>query len=355
VWRRWRLFVYLLLALAGVDTLVHNHRHLWRAYDPNDYRERIHNCRHQTPELLIVGGSPVSEGIDPAPLVGVRWQGQPLDQVYSLGLPGATTSEVYHAVVHGVRVPPRVLIYGITASDVNDDRGEPKGPTTLMEWNDLPRWLRCRRKAAGWGIRHFFRERFARLWKLYYYRQGMRLWAADQASRLLPGSFADTVQDAHEGLRYTADMHHRNGFAPWPSFQRQRLDELKGLGCSGTFHFLDNYCLGEHLGYLHLLIDWAAERGVAIVLVDMPVSSALEEQLYPRAFADYRAALAKVEHERGVRVLRASRAAVHLDDAQFADLIHLNAQGTARLSGWLRRELAGLAGASAASSSTVCN
>jgi hypothetical protein len=346
---RGRLFLYLLLALVGVDATVHKHRRLWRAYNPNDVQERIQNCRRHSSDLLVVGGSPVSEGIDPTELTGITWQGQSLERVYSLGLPGATTSEVYHAVFHGVRTPPRVLVYGITASDLNDHRNEPNGPAVLMEWSDLPQWLRSRPEAAEWGIRQFLMERLARCWQLYYYRRGIRLWAADQAERVLPGSFAELAILAREGIRYQAAMHSSQGFAPWPRFQTQRLDHLKARGWSGdNFHFLDNYSLGGHLAYLHLLIDWAAHHGVTVVLVDMPVSSDLEDRLYPELFARYRAALAEVEQRRGVMVLRASRRLVHLDDADFADLIHLNSQGTARFSSWLRQKLAALTSAGAA-------
>jgi hypothetical protein len=94
------------------------------------------------------------------------------------------------------------------------------------------------------------------------------------------------------------------------------------------------------------LHDWCDRHGVALVLVDMPVSVDLEETLHPKEFADYRAALAELERTRGLRVLRASRAALGATDDDFADLIHLNAHGTARLTAWLRRQLTALGGAS---------
>jgi hypothetical protein len=70
----------------------------------------------------------------------------------------------------------------------------------------------------------------------------------------------------------------------------------------------------------------------------MPVSADLEKMHAP-AFALYRAALAEVERSRGVRVLRATRPAVGLGDDDFADPIHLNAAGAAKLSAWLRNEI----------------
>jgi hypothetical protein len=339
-WARFRVVLYLLLGLAALDAVVAGYRRVWRAYDPDDYRERVLGCRHEAADLVIVGGSPVSEGIDPAALAGLVWQGRPLARAYSLGLPGATTSEVWHAVEHGVVSPPRLLVYGITASDLNDGRDEPHGPRSLMDAADVLRWARCRPRAADWCVRQFIEGQLSHLWQLYYYRNGIRLWAADQVERLRPGLCPEAAAEARDGLRYAAAMRAGHGFAPRPDFQGQRLDRLKAQGVVWkSFHFLEKYRLGGHLAYLHRLLDWAEAHGTAVVLVDMPVSADLE-QMHAPAFAAYRAALAEVERTRGVRVLWASRAAVGLSEEHFADLIHLNAAGTPRLSQWLRASLA---------------
>src|SRR5262249_39418107 len=142
--------------------------------------------------------------------------------------------------------------------------------------------------------------------------------------------------------RFTAALRRDDGFAPRPDAQVRRLDQLKAAGSYGPpFHFLDNYRLGDHLACLRCLLDWCAERGVPVVLLDMPVSADLEERFHPSAFARYREVLADLQRRRGARVLSASRAALGLTDADFADLIHLNASGTARLIAWLRRQLGG--------------
>jgi hypothetical protein len=116
-------------------------------------------------------------------------------------------------------------------------------------------------------------------------------------------------------------------------------DRQKASGAVPTcFPFLEHYQLG-YLPYLDCLLGWAERRAVTVVLVDLPVPADLEERLYPQVFASYRAALAEVERTRGVRVLHATRPAVGLTDADFADQIHLNASGAARLSAWLRSRL----------------
>jgi hypothetical protein len=174
-------------------------------------------------------------------------------------------------------------------------------------------------------LRHFLDERCQRLWKLYYYRNGIRAWATEQVQRLGAGQRLENV------------------FAPAVHINvdsSERLDLLKAQGkVKDFFPFLEHFRVGSYVSYLHRLLDWGEQHGVTVVLVDLPVPADLEERLCPQAFATYRAVLADIERTRGVRVLRASRAAVGLTDAHFADLVHLNAQGKARLSAWVRQAL----------------
>jgi hypothetical protein len=339
-WRRYRVFAYLLVGLVAIEVAVALNRPVWRAYDPDEYRERLHNCRRRPHDLVLVGGSLVSEGLDPAPLRGLRWRGAVIEHPYNLGLPGGTTSEVWHAVEHGLTEPPQLLVYGVTASDLNDHRDEPQGPRQLMDWHDLPRWVRYRPEAADWAPRQFLWERLGRLWQLYAYRNGIRLWAADQVEQCWPGPFADAAAEARKGLRRATALHGPDGYAPDADTRVRSLAYLKAHGTNGPpIPFLDGYHLGGHLRYLHRLLDWAHGRGVAVVLVDMPVSADLEE-LHPSAFARYRAALAEVAKQHDVPVLHAGRNALGLDDTHFADLVHLNSRGAARMSAWLRDQLA---------------
>lgn len=337
---RYRVIIYFIMGLVAVEAVVASQSRRWQAYDPDDYAERVQGCRRERPELLLVGGSPVSEGIDPNLLSGLVVHGQVLERAYNLGLPGATTSEVWHAVEHGVRTPPRLLIYGITASDINDGRDEPHGPRSLMKPADLPCWVRYRPHAIEWGLRQYVQGQMAHVWKLYYYRNGIRLWAADQLDGFCSGISSDTAAEAREGLRYTRTIRENHGYAPRPEFQVRSHTDRKAHGLmEQRFPFLEKYRVGEHLSYLHHLLDWANRQGVELVLVDMPVTADLEEKMHAAAYASYHEALADFEQARGVRVLRATRSGVGVSDDDFADLVHLNASGSARFSDWLRREL----------------
>lgn len=339
----YRVVLYSLLGLAAVDGVVASHSRAWRAYDPNPYRECLEGCRQQAWDLVVIGGSPAESGIDPAVLAGLPWQGRSLDRVYNLSLPLATIAEVYHAVEHGLPVPPRLLVYGITATDLNEDRVEPSGPRQLMDVADVLRWSWGRPEAAAWCLRHFLQERLAQRWQLFYYRNGIRLWAADRAERLCPGLCSDAAAEARAGLQTSAALRAGHGFMRPPPDTVARYDRLKAQGAFGpTFPFLERYQLSGYLRYLNRLLDWAEQQGVPIVLVDLPVPADLDERYYPQAFARYRAALAEVQRARGLAVLHATRDATGLTDADFGDQIHLNAAGCARLSAWLRSQLAEL-------------
>ncbi|MCS6850793.1 MAG: hypothetical protein NZ700_06450 [Gemmataceae bacterium] len=339
-WSRPRVVVYLVLGLVAIDWVVWRHRAVWKSFDPDDYQERLDNCRRHRPDTVVVGGSPVSEGIDPVVLAGLPWHGTVLQQAYNLGLPGATTSDIWHAVRHALRRPPKLLIYGITASDVNDDRLEPHGVSSLMDIQDLREWVVRWPGSCEWVMRQYVEGRLLGCWQLYRYRNGIRLWAAAEAERRWPGSFPAEAEEARRQRAYHAAMQAEHGFAPQPHFQRGNFAAYKASGGAPVpFGFLRKFRLGNHWKCLHLILEWAASHGVSVVLVDMPVTAELEEVRFRREFAAYRAALAELEAGRSVTVLRATREATGIGDADFADLIHLNARGTARLSAWIRQQL----------------
>jgi hypothetical protein len=336
------VLAYTLLGLASVDATVLAFRHTWTAYDPNEYRERVQHCRRQAWDLVLVGGSAMAEGIDPAQLCGLYWHGASLDRVFNLGLAGATTTTVWHSMERGLVMPPRLLVYGILVSDLNDCRDEPNDVWTLMDLADVTDWLRLRPETGAWCVRHFLGEHLARCWSLSYYRNGIRLWAADLAETWLPGSCPEAADDARYGLRFTTALARGDGFAPRFEHRDQTLADLKAMkAVAPRFPYLENYRLGGHLKYLHRILDWAAARQVAVVLLDMPVCADLEVEHAP-AFAAYRAALAEVERSRGVTVLRPTRAAVGLDDTLFADQVHLNTRGRGLMGAWVRAHLAAL-------------
>ena len=85
---RYRVILFFVVGLVAVDALVYSFRTVWQSYDPDDYVSRIEGCRGREWDVVLLGGSPVSEGIDPSLLEGVRWQGRELTSELTLGWRG---------------------------------------------------------------------------------------------------------------------------------------------------------------------------------------------------------------------------------------------------------------------------
>lgn len=339
--RRLRTPLLVLLAFVLIDVAVRCSADTWRRYAPDDYAEKVAGCAadHRR-DFVLLGGSPVAEGLDPDRVAGFRWAGDDLANGYAVGLNGGTTSEFYHAVKLACPMPPKLLVYGITASDLNDARNEPHGPYSLMGWGDYAAWVRDRPESRGWVTRKFFASRLEQGWALYRYRYGIKLAAADAFPEVAPATAAEAT-----GQRRTSDaLRNGRGYVPLAGFENQRYDAVKAAGSSlPPFAFLNNYRTGGHLKYLHKLVAWCRDNGVSLVLLDMPVTADLEAQ-YPAAFAEYNRLLFEIEGEYGLTVVRAHRDAVGLEEAGFADTIHLNRQGAKVFSDWLRVRLHHLGG-----------
>src|SRR5262249_21651273 len=150
---------------------------------------------------------------------GLDWHGDHLRRVYNLGLPGATTSEVWHAVKNGLVAPPRLLVYGITASDLNDSRHEPQGPRELMDVADVAAWVGDHPDGGEWCLRHFLAGGLEGLWQLFHHRNGIRLWAADRVGQLWPSAVPEAFADARAGYTHSAAIARADGYAPDPAAQ----------------------------------------------------------------------------------------------------------------------------------------
>jgi hypothetical protein len=327
-----RTLVWFVVLLVLADVGIGQFSATWQKHSPDDYALRVQMCAKERRDLLILGGSPVAEGIDPARL------GVP-GSVYAMGLSGATTSDLYHAVLRGCPEPPRMIVYGITATDLNDSRHEPHGPYSLMTAGDVARWVKLRPESSEWVIRHSLQARIGKVSNLYRYRHAIRMWAACEADEQFPGRAPETMREADELREHAELLLTGNGYAPARGFRVGRYDLAKAAGKSDAYlPFLAKYRTGSHMKYLGALIDWCESNQVKLVLVDMPVTRDLET-IHAAEFAEYRARLAEVERERNLTVIRGPHG---LTDAHFADLIHLNADGAKAFSEWLATRIGDL-------------
>lgn len=331
-----------LLVLCGLvvlDLAVLAFHDTWERHSPDDYAERVRGCAVEPRDFVLVGGSPVSEGLDPAIVQGVSWRGETLKSGYAVGLPGGTTTDFYFATVDACPTPPKLLVYGITASDMNDRRNEPHGVHSLLSIRDMLDLTRTRPDAAEWATRHYVQARIGDCWSTFRYRHGIRMAAARLTEEYLPGACPEALREANELRSYSEKLRAGTGYAPAQGFEHRHYDQVKANNWpQPPFAFLDRYSTGSHVRYLDRLIDWSEAHRTEIVLLDMPVTADLETQ-YPDALAEYQRRLAEVETRRSVVVLRADRNTVGLADPDFADIIHLNRTGAQKLSLWLRIQL----------------
>lgn len=333
--RRLRFVWVFLLGLLVFEVVIRLNHPTWERHSPDGYTERVSGCAAERRDVVFVGGSPVAEGINPAVIGSVAWRGEELGNLYAVGLSGGTTSDVYFGTTHACTVPPKVLVYGITASDLNDCRHEPHGASSLLTLDDVRDWQETRPDAAEWVTRHYWQGRLGEVSATWRYRHGVKMWAASVGGGLCP----ETAAEADRQKRIGEDIVNQRGYAPTRWFAGRSYAQMKQSGWEQPpFEYLARYRSGSHLKYLHRLIDWCEANGVAVVLVDMPTTADLEAR-HPAEFAEFRQRLAEVEASRGVLVLRATREAVGLGDEHFADLIHPNAAGAAVLSRWVKREL----------------
>jgi hypothetical protein len=321
------------LFLVIADWLVGRFDAVWQRHSPDDYALRVAACAREPRDLVFLGGSPVAEGIDPA-----RFPQAKSD--YALGLSGGTMSDFYHAVLRACPTPPKRLVYGVSVTDLNDSRHEPHGAYSLMTPGDVARWVKLRPEAGEWVVRHYALGQLGKASNLFRYRHGIRMWAATEASERLPDSCPESQREADELRDYADRLIHGNGYAPLRGFRQMDWSAVKAAGKAPTsFPYLVKYRTGSHLKYLLKLIDWCEANQVELVLVEMPVTADLE-RMYTAEFAEYRKRLTEVEQTHNVRVIRAGRDAVGLEDRHFADLIHLNCDGARTLSDWLAARMA---------------
>lgn len=343
---RWRWFLplgWLLLGLLVLDLAMRLTAPTWERYSPDDWLERVRTCAHEPRDIVFLGGSPVSEGIDPSLLMGLNWQGEELHNGYSLGLPGGTTTDVYFAYRQGCPTPPKLVIYGVAPSDWNDSRNEPHGPGTLYSWADLQEACAVRPELTSWYRKHYGRTHLANLSAIWKHRHGLRMASAAAFLERFPESVSEAAAEAQRLRRSTERIRHGNGYAPAEYFATRRYSDMKASGwVAPPFQALAKYQTGSHLRFLKKLAEELASSGAQLVLLEMPLTADLETRHAAECRQFQRDLRAFLKDYPDVRHLAAARQAVNLSDDHFSDLIHLNSGGADKLSRWLKQQLEAL-------------
>lgn len=344
--RRWpslRPLGWLLLGFLGLELLVRLLKPVWQDYSPDDYALRVERCAQQPRDIVFTGGSPVSEGIDPAIVTPFKWRHQQLQNGFAVGLPGGTTTDVYYALQRACPIWPKVLLYGMAPSDLNDSRNEPHGPASLMTVADWYEAIQVRRDARTWLTKHFWQNCLAESSALWQSRYAWRMCAADWFATVFPGSCPEAQEEAQRQTDYATRLRTGNGYAPAQYFQNRAYSDMKAGGwVAPPFEYLAKYRTGSHLKYLSKLHERCQANNCELVILEMPLTKDLEDR-HDSEVRQFREVLRQLCSEKKIPRLVATRTATELDDRHFADLIHLNSAGAERLSRWLKSELEHLA------------
>jgi len=348
---RWKRLVlkckpigFLLVGLLLIELTIRQFSTTWERYSPDDYAIRVQHCAAESRDFVLVGGSPVSEGLDPSLIAGVKWKQQTLNNGYAVGLPGGTTTDVYFATKQSCQSWPKLLIYGVAASDLNDSRNEPHGAASLLSWADWQEAISTRPDAAKWLTKHFLQSRASECFAAWHYRHGIRMFAADQFVKQFPSSCPESFAEAERQRDYADRLLISNGYAPASHFATRCYSDMKKSGwIAPPFSYLAKYKTGSHLRYLHKLHELCCSNSCDLVILEMPATRDLEER-HPAEIMEFRRVIRDFCDTFQVNRLVATRTEVELDDGHFADLIHLNATGAERLSRWLKVEVGQIGG-----------
>jgi hypothetical protein len=254
--RRGRVLLWSAALLVACDFLVGAFDSTWNKYSPDEYALRVEGCAKEPRDIVFAGGSPVAEGIDPDIIGHLMWHGREVGNYSGFGLSGGTTSDIYFGLRHACPTAPKVLVYGCTASDLNDSRHEPHGVQSIMTRSDVEDWRRTRPEAGEWVARHYIKGKLAKASALYEHRFGIRMGTASACERLSPGSCPESAAEAQRQRDLDEALHTGCGFAPTKYYRYRRYDHWKEAGwVAPPFAYLANYKTGSHLKYLHRMLE----------------------------------------------------------------------------------------------------
>ncbi len=260
-------------------------------------------------DVLFIGNSSVQSGIDPTAFdqarCGERTAGCTSFNGSIEGLPP-----------YGVRLfleiylrysDPHTVVYGLLPQDLNSGSPWARDVTdrvkhSVMAQAEARRSWKGRLLATALEASELFRYRFV-LHRL-----------------LLLGDAGDDAENAHFDER---------GFHPIPvghADQSQRFERHPGL---------INFSLeGTQAHEVAAIADLCQQRGIRLILADMPVSAAYSDFLQdPADYARYAARVESIASSAGVRLWDASALEpAGLDQTDFSDTSHLNIVGARKLS-----------------------
>ena len=297
--------------------------HAWEAQHKVDQMDALRRANHGA-RIVMVGTSAMHFGFDPrsfdAELGGGRI-------AYNAALPGGVPpiTELWASKVVLPRLHPKVLVVSVNSADLNDNGTSQKSFYDFFLTSPAARhltgtetWLqRINRRLASWSDVWRFRWIIRRPYDLIRALRGEKIPTPGEPVGV------DGVGLSRLTAHVVATPQRINGF-----IRRRRTNWLKNYAVGGT-----------ESGALLRLVREARAQGIAVVLVEMPVTQAYVDA-HPHGQADidaFHRTIDGIVSQTGAVYVDASRVAPSYD--LFADFVHLNAKGSKVFSTFLADKL----------------
>ena len=271
---------------------------------PND--KLLQAARYANAQVLFLGDSRIVYGVDPE-VVSKRCGCGP---GYNAGFPGAeirTTRIMAERLLE--KLSPRLVVIGVSQWELSDqaDVSIGEGVRELA-----PPWRR-----AEFGLGADLPELVGGVWRLYKYRGELR-----------------QALDVWVGEGEPAEP--RRGYSPYsgrPELRDRDFDRREAQW------FTDFSVEGRRSEALKGLIADLRRRGIRVVLLVPPLHPEFQDDVRAE-IGVFRAAIAKLAEEQGVMLIDATRPRdVNLDDDHFRDVVHLDEDGSEKLSRYIGEKL----------------
>ena len=286
--------------------------------------------RPTTPGVYLLGGSSARESIvsGDALAAEIAALGGPRVAAYDLGAINQNFAESL-SVVDSVPDTPAWLLVGINLGRFTATRdqnaAQAEGRELLLESGAVHSFVSSR-----WGLEKYQYTILPGIWAY------ITDWVRKHGGRLLAGDPLNTEYALH---RYSAQTQRSEG-------QKKRL--VKRWNTSRRPIFEQN--VDANLQMLEALLSHARERGVKVVLLELPLNEEIVGDSFAAPQLQYRAPVSALAREYGAPYIDLNQK-VDIPSRDFQDLSHLIAPGRAIWQHALAKELAPLLSADSGGSS----
>jgi hypothetical protein len=274
-----------------------------------------------TPGLYLLGGSSARESIvsGDALAAEIAALGGPRVAAYDLGSINQNFAQSL-AVVDSAPDTPAWLLVGVnlgrfTATE-EQNAAQAEGRELLLESGGVQDFV-----SSEWGLQEYAYTILPGIWAY------ITDWMRAHGGRLLEGDPPSTEYELH---RYSAQTRRSDG-------QKRRL--VKKWNTSRKPVFEQN--LDANLQMLEALLAQARERGVRVVLLELPLNEEIVGDSFDDSQRQYQEPVAALAREYGAPYLDLNRT-VDIPSRDFQDLSHLIAPGRVIWQHALAKELAPL-------------